>query len=81
MGSEHEKHTCRPQDPTWTPWCKGEASYIIRTGHRVALVAGPKVERGTQMLTAPVFSDILKGLQALYNAIHYFKRPKEKGQT
>lgn len=31
------------------------------------------------MLTVPVFSDILRELQALHNAIYYFKRPKAKG--
>lgn len=33
------------------------------------------------MLTALAFSDSLRGLQVLYNAIHYFKRPKEQGWT
>lgn len=83
MRSEHEKHTCRPQGPAWIFQCKDRAGqdkphyHQSRDTQSSPLVAGPKVVTGTQMLTALVFSDGLRGLQALHNAIHYFKKPKE----
>lgn len=82
MRPEHKKHM-QTIGPCMIPQGKGRAGQAAKPseqGHTEQpwwLVPG--VEGGTQMPTALIFSDSLKELQAIYNAIHYFKRPKEYG--
>ena len=83
MRSEHEKHT-----PTTGPCLsspgqgQGRTSCnAIRTGtHRAALVAAPRAEGGTQMLTALVFGASARGSKCSTMQSIISKDPRNRGR-